>query len=152
ARSGSPTAARCAPACARTSPAGTSASRRSFATGSAASRRWPCSPADAASTEARKRKTPPERGFVRSATFRSGACALLRGRLLGDGLARRLGHRLGRGLLRDRSGRGAGAAGGAGDAGARLAVAGDVALALGGLAVALAHLVLLENARFWQRF
>src|SRR5690606_11972530 len=150
ARSGSLIAACCEPACAPTSRAGTCASRRSFATGWAGSWRWRCSRVGAGWIRGRGASAAPTgmkkprrgRGFGVAAR-----APLLLGRLLGDGLARRLGHRLGRGLLRDRGGRGAGAAGGAGDAGARLAVAGDVALALGGLAVALAHVLLLENAR-----
>src|SRR5690606_11879751 len=57
--------------------------------------------------------------------------------LLRDLLSRRLGDGPGRGLLRHRGGSGAGRLGGCLAAG--IAVAGVVALALGGLAVALAH-------------
>src|SRR5690606_28840110 len=141
-------AACCAPGCAPTSRTGGSGSRRSCATGWAAICAPRCSPAATRWPETTKGTE--AIGARRPMAF---VPSCFRGLLSGGPLDRLLGHGLGglgRGLLRHRGLGGAGRLGGDGVA-AGVAVAGVVALALGGLAVALAHgRVLLEKTGILQ--
>src|SRR5690606_31964152 len=135
----------CASACAPISCTGACRAPPSFATGSAAMSPGPSSPAASRKkgTEGIKRAR-----LIPSVPFflLSRLPPVLLGGVLRDGLLRGgLGRRLGGGLLHHRRRNRTGGLGHGARTG--VAVAGVVTLALGSLAVALAHVVLLDKAR-----